>query len=533
MMSFLKSAMPLILSVLLVLSACAPEQAQTTTLLHPIKQDFEHVILTAGQVKPVTVETLNAPQRIWGTLETLLPEGTQVKEGDRVASISTRKFRERISGYYERFEQEQAQLKEKQASLPLEQLKIQAEIEDKERLAAQQEQELNLISAGPRLDERVKARVDKEVATLRVDSFPLKEKEQLYQLGYVSLQELEQDQQELRKYQTERDTAILTLKQQSRVYRGPEIEQAELKNQAAGLETHISELSGQAQQSLLKTQGQNQQTRVNAYQKRYDSFQERINGAEITAPFDGTIFYPKVWGNQSPYIGMEVWGGSAIIQVARTDQLMVSSRVDEFSIPHIQQGQQVKLTSPGFPGKIFTGKIAKIQKLAKYKDETNPVGLKYFDIDIAVDGFAPLEASEAPNETDPKMPGAEAGSRSNGSKPRGSRPKGSKSNRKKKFKGPSAKVKPGAAQTVEATPSPDAAVLKANMHVEVAIQIQSLPAVWTVPLETLVSRKDKNYLRIRKNGAITELEVDVLARSENLAALKGSFTGQEELVLAL
>lgn len=516
----MKKQVAFLLSLFLSLPACRQLAEAPGAAIHPIKQDFTHVIHTEGQVKPVIMETLNIPQRMWGTLETLLPEGARVKEGEVVASVSTRSFMERISHYAERFELEQAQLRESQASMPLERLKIQSDIAEKERQAQQQKLDLQTVIAGPRLDERVNTRVKKEVADLKARNFPLEQKEQLYGQGYVSQAEVQQARQELLGYQTDRETANLTLKQQSRDYRKPDIEQAELKNQAVDLETRIAQLSGQAQESLLKTKNQNQTSRMQAYQRRYDSFQQRIAGAVLKAPFDGTVLYPKLWGNQRPYIGMEVWSGLSVIEVARTDQLLVRSRVDEFSIPHVHEGQKVSMTNPGFPGRVFTGTVAKIQKLAKYKDETKPVGLKYFDIDIALDGFGPLPQEALKDETPTAKP-----KRAQRHRPRngnGQRPPGAWKKHKKSHSKPS---------STENSPAPEAALLKANMSVDVAIQVQTLSHVWTVPLEALVDKGEKSFLRLREKGKVLEREVDVLDRSDNLAALKGDFTGHEELVL--
>ena len=43
------------------------------------------------------------------------------------------------------------------------------------------------------------------------------------------------------------------------------------------------------------------------------------------------------------------------------------------------------MVSPGMPDQALSGKIKKIQKLGKYKDESDPVGLKYFDVEIELE----------------------------------------------------------------------------------------------------------------------------------------------------
>lgn len=571
-------------SAFLVLSACQTHEAVTEGELHPIQQDFTHQIQAEGQIKPVITESINVPRRLFGTLETLVPEGTQVKAGQVVASINTRAFQERIGRYSERFEQEQGRLLETQAGLPLEQLKLQADIAEKARQQQQQALELQALIAGPRLDERVSARVNKEIAALKAEQFPISQKQQLYEKGYLSEQELQQAQQELLTYQTQQKTADLSLKQQTKGYRQPDIALEQLKNKSLKLDTQIAKLSAQAQQSLLKTQAQNQASRMRSTQKRFNSFQDRIATSELKAPFDGTVLYPRLFGNEKPHIGMEVFNGLAVVEVAQTDQLMVRSRVDEFSIPYVKEGQKVNLTSPGFPDRVFTGKVAKIHQLAKYKDETKPVGLKYFDIDIALDGFDPLprEMRGSGKGRRPGGPGGKGGAggknrRTGGGRPpqadgapssdrqQANPPAPAQASSSSSSPGPDTGNVAGAAQSSapalsspqaqresgqKNTPAaqnrrqqrrqkqaeaakaqPELALLKANMKVDVAIQVQNLPKAWLVPLEALVEKDQKSFLRLRENGQVIERPVEVLGRSENMAALKGNFTGQEILVL--
>ena len=450
--------------VCLVLTACEQSDSEVSAVIHPVKQDFQHTISAQGQVKPVNVETLTVPRRMWGTLEMLADEGQSVKKGDVVAKINTRQFVERMNRYYERFSIEQANMKEKRARMPLQQMKLQAEIQEKRRQANEQSLDLDAVTAGPRLDERVRVRVQKEVSALKAEAYPLAEKERLHMQGYLSEQEVLSARQEIRELQTTRDTADLTLQQQSRSYRQQDIEQQSLKSRAAELETHIAELNAQAQRSLLKVQNQNQRARVKSFERRSSSVKERLDGATMRAPFDGTVIYPKIWGHQTPYVGMDVWNGLGVIQVAQTDQLHVITRVDEFSIPHVKEGQGVKLSSPGFPNALFQGRVSKIQKLAKYKDESKPVGLKYFEIEVALE--------------------------------------------------------PGTEQ------------LKANMRLELEIQVKHLKQVWTVPLEALVQREEQSFLRINQEGQIIEKAVKVLAQNQNRAAIQDELSGQEVLVLA-
>ena len=56
-------------------------------------------------------------------------------------------------------------------------------------------------------------------------------------------------------------------------------------------------------------------------------------------------------------------------------------------------------------------------------------------------------------------------------------------------------------------------------------------ASWTVPLETLQESNQTSRLRIREGNQIRSLEVKVLARSENRAAIQADLSGKEAILL--
>lgn len=367
------------------LGACRATTPEMMSGMQPRQQTFVHQVQAAGKLIPVTRETLNVPQRSSGTLEMLVPEGTQVKKGQEVARINSRQVAERMSRFMERGVEEQANLMRQRAEMPLERLKIQTDVRDKQRNQQIQKLEQELVEAGPRLDERVRVRIQQEIATLKSEAYPLEEKESLYGKGYLPEQDVLSARQEVLSLETEAETAALTLQQQSREYRAPEIQDAQLKTQAAGLEFRITELEGRARQALLRAQTRNQGGRVRSFERRFADQQSRLTGTSLKAPFDGVVLYPdNAWGRQPPHVGMEVWSGVPLVQVVRNETLKVLVRIDEFQIPHLQAGQAVRLTTPGLPGAVFHGEVDKIQRLGKFKDEARPSGLKYFDVEITL-----------------------------------------------------------------------------------------------------------------------------------------------------
>lgn len=455
-----------VISLVLILSliGCKAKDEAPVTSLPMVRRNFEQVIAAPGELVPVVQETLTVPGRLQGTLEMLLPQGQQVKKGAVVAKVSTRAAQERFAGFTERFDQEQANLQKQRAELPITRLNSQAQVKDKEREAKNQQLAAAIVREGPRQNERVRAEVNLAIPTLRQSAYPLDETETLYKKGYLSEQELLTARQEYAQLETDKQTAAIDLDQQGQAYRRPEIQAAELQARTAALDARITKLQVQAEQGLERTRTRNQSSRVESFQRRTGNMQQRLRGGDLRAPFDGVVLYPRIMGEEEPYVGMQVFGGLPVVQVAKTDELMIRTRVDEFEIGAVKTGLPVLVTSPGFPGKTYKAEVTRVDTLAKYKDEDKPVGIKYFDVEIAL-------SDEIPE-------------------------------------------------------------LKANTTVDVKIQARTLPNAWTVPLEALSARGGKNYLRLDRGGRVEETEVRILARSEDFAAVSGTFKGDERVVIS-
>lgn len=349
------------------------------------KTHFVSVIESQGELVPIEKTTLQVPQRLWGTLEYLAPEGTQVKKGEVVARVSTRQFTEQVSRYVNRMAESRSEARLRQIKIPLEELKSDSDL-------AQQNHNANLkslteeeIRQGPRENERVAVQVEKEKALLQASAVPLKAQEKLEAEGYISETEVNASRQQLLQQETLAKQAELKAIQQNKLYRQPEISKAQLETRAAELKAQITRLEGAAKSSLLRTQQLSSKSQSASLSRRVKGIEDRLNNADMTAPFAGTVIYARISGSQMPFIGMEVYNGMPIVQVAKTQALQVLTKIHEFDIPSVKVGQKVSITAAGISDHPLTGSVSKIQKLARYKDENKPIGLKYFNVEITFD----------------------------------------------------------------------------------------------------------------------------------------------------
>lgn len=76
-----------------------------------------------------------------------------------------------------------------------------------------------------------------------------------------------------------------------------------------------------------------------------------VNKMRLLAPFDGVVGKGKV------NLGDYVTTGQGIVMLTDTKHLRIEYNVPEKFLPSLKTGQEVKITSATYPGKIFTGKV--------------------------------------------------------------------------------------------------------------------------------------------------------------------------------
>lgn len=392
MHTLVRTALPRLLAYSLLLlsvqtlSACQPTVQEAYTNQIQLKQaPFVHQVHSEGELVPVEKTTLQVPRRLWGTLEYLAPEGTTVKKGDVVARVSTRQFTEQVSRYANNMADSRTEMRVRQMQIPLETLKMRSTLAEQRHAATLKKLSEQEVRQGPRENERVAVQVEAEKARLQAEAVPLAAQEKLAKQGYISETEVDSTRQQLLQQETLAKQAELKHIQQSLSYRQPEVNKAALETRAAELQTQITRLENDAKASLLRTQQLSSKGRSASLNRRVRNIEDRMNNAEMTAPFAGTLIYPRISGVMAPFTGMEVYNGMPIVQVAQTHQLQVLTRIHEFDIPAIKAGQKATILAPGIPQHPLNGTVSKVHKLARFKDENKPVGLKYFDVEITLD----------------------------------------------------------------------------------------------------------------------------------------------------
>lgn len=373
-------------SLTILLSACTQEVKVSKYTSMPLLQGtFKKTVESKGVVKPMTEEVITIPDNIWGTLEMMIPEGTTVKKGDIIAKVNIRDMEENYRGLTDRYYSSKAATEKQKLEVPIEMLKLDAELNKKQSEVKAKSLDYKLVLKGPKDDARVKAKTDIEISRLKLDNHPLAKKKELYQKGYVSEQEMNNADIEYQGIDNDLKKAKISEVQLTPDYQKPDINKSRVTEEQAQLDLKVSTLENQAKKSSLLQKSQNGDSQMMRYKMSMKRYEQAVIMTSIRSPIDGIVIYPKIWGWRKPYVGMEVWNGFSFLNVAETRKLKIETRINEQEIVNVKNGMTVEIKIGSLPDKVFKGKVIKIGKLPKYLDERNPEGLKYFDVDISLD----------------------------------------------------------------------------------------------------------------------------------------------------
>lgn len=102
-----------------------------------------------------------------------------------------------------------------------------------------------------------------------------------------------------------------------------------------------------AQQAIDQAEADVKEKRAFAEESRV-----MLNKMQLLAPFDGVI------GKSNVGVGDYVTTGKSLVTLTDTKNLRIEYNIPEKLLPSLQSGQEVKITTSTYPGKIFTGKVS-------------------------------------------------------------------------------------------------------------------------------------------------------------------------------
>jgi membrane fusion protein (multidrug efflux system) len=140
----------------------------------------------------------------------------------------------------------------------------------------------------------------------------------------------------------------------------------------AGNDLFIAEKAVEADRAQLKAQQEN----VDAARQAFQAITETEAYLQVRAPFDGFVTERNV--HPGALVGPAGAPGVAVamVRIETLSRLRVVVPVPESYAAGVPEGTSVDFTVPAFPGRAFTGKIARIAHSLDVKTRTMPVELE-------------------------------------------------------------------------------------------------------------------------------------------------------------
>jgi HlyD family secretion protein len=129
------------------------------------------------------------------------------------------------------------------------------------------------------------------------------------------------------------------------------------------------------------------QSKVRACEVKIKQFQDQLNNLELRAPHDGMFIIGKTWNGEKYRVGNYAYPGMKLGSLPDLSVMEAKLYVLESEASGLKEGLLVSLTLDYEPGRVFTGKVAGIDTIAKPLSEQSP--LKYFEVKAGLDVTEP------------------------------------------------------------------------------------------------------------------------------------------------
>ncbi|MDX6767013.1 MAG: efflux RND transporter periplasmic adaptor subunit [Candidatus Methylacidiphilales bacterium] len=114
--------------------------------------------------------------------------------------------------------------------------------------------------------------------------------------------------------------------------------------------------------------------------KRLQTIEERLSKTQILAPMNGVILELPVVEGQVVVAAASVNSGTMIMKMAKLEQLLIKSHVNQVDVARLKPGMEVKFSVDSIPGVEMGGRIDRLAPTATVKNN-----IKGFQVEIRIE----------------------------------------------------------------------------------------------------------------------------------------------------
>ncbi|MEW6355519.1 MAG: HlyD family efflux transporter periplasmic adaptor subunit [Planctomycetota bacterium] len=305
----------------------------------------------------------------------LIPEGTDVKEGDFLVELDKADLKSNLKKAESGVKEETADLEKARKTLAVEGEKLLAEVKKQKADLEIKQLELGLVESLPTTSDMVAVETDLETAKVvaKLEEEDYAPARKLHQSGHQTDEELEIAELELKyaKINLERKTLIHDL-----VAKGAD----EFEIKRARLAVDLACVALDQVQAKLEYEAKKLQDDVAAAEadldlakKERERRAEAVDAADVKAPCAGTVVYSKVWqgsGEEKITEGSAIWTHSPIVSLPDLHTMVAEVWVEESQIRLIKDGQSAVIKMDAIKDAEFHGSVCEVGNVTLDKSET-------------------------------------------------------------------------------------------------------------------------------------------------------------------
>lgn len=324
------------------------------------------------------------------TIIWLIPEGSEVKEGDLLVRMASNEIEEKV-----RAEEIKAQsalaskeAAEKELLIAIDQHA--SDIRKAELAVRNAELELQKFEQG----DRPQTLLDKQLALdlakrqLALSESTLEDSRELLEQKFLSKRDFQRDEMAFEEAKVKVKLAEIDLKTYETYTSVKELTTLTSNLDEARKDLERTRAKSEAERAKLEANAKARAAEYNLTAERLAKLRDQQAKTEIRAPAPGLVVYDTGqgrWDRRQITEGAEVYERQTIIKLPDTSRMKVKLRIHEAKTNKIAIGQDATVEVEGVPGQVFRGKVSKVAPLADSQDSWLNPNLKEYDTEVTLD----------------------------------------------------------------------------------------------------------------------------------------------------
>ena len=403
-----RSAVPWVVGIVVVVGAVAvyalsqsvgTAMATSAQPIYTVRQGPLVIsVVQSGTIKSQAQVSLKCEVEGSATIIYLIPEGTQVEEGDLLVELDASRLQDDLIAQQISVDNAEASFIRARESLAVSKNQATSDISRAELDYQFAQEDVTQYVEGTHPQEIKEAETNITLAheELQRAAEKLIWSEKLFEKKYISQTELEADRLTKKRAELNHELAVAAL---------DVLNDYTSKRKLAELESDVDQMKMALERVKLQANADIVQAEADLHAKERELEQQRTKLAKCERQIDRTKIYAPRGGlavyatsvqtggrrmrNEPLEEGQSVRERQELIYLPSADSMMAEVQIHESSLEKVRVGLPVRITVDALPGQTFSGRVEKIAPLPDAQSAWLNPDLKVFPCEIHLDGTQP------------------------------------------------------------------------------------------------------------------------------------------------